>query len=269
MTTYAKHQQRVLDLLRKLETEARTKFAVDISVEGSFANVLKGCFCKSYEFAIVAHGELNEGLAFFIAPTLRGICEDFIALRYVREKKESAERDRLLLAKALQQTHAAAQNQQMFFRNVRPHQPVFTYHRRPSEPTKGLPPVKNMAAEVNLADIYDFIYAVTSDIVHFNPRIVIRNAWGDSPVFHHSCKNFDLYYQAFCRVYGLYFLCLFVGSFSSDIALSAEFVDSIHKLRESLDEEPRWPEAVTFEEMNIKPPSSFQRLLSGSFHEQK
>jgi hypothetical protein len=38
-----------------------------------------------------------------------------------------------------------------------------------------------MANQVNLKRFYDFIYAVTSEIVHFSARIALRSGWGESP----------------------------------------------------------------------------------------
>lgn len=120
--------------------------------------------------------------------------------------------------------------------------------------------------EVELDDIYDFIYAITSDVVHFNPRVILRNAWGETEDrFEYSVSNFDLYYAAFCQTYGLFFICEYARAFSTELSFSNEYLLGISKLEETLSEQLRWPEAVTFEEMNIKGPSEILRILTKMF----
>jgi hypothetical protein len=256
----------VLEVLARLDADVRVRTQVDISVEGTFGNVLKGCFSKAYEFVRLAHEDLRPSAAFFIAPTLRGICEDFIALKYLHQKRTPSERDNILMAKAMNQLATAVEKQVAFFKHVRPHQPVVALDPTPQFPAVNLPPARNMATEVGLDDLYDFVYAITSDVVHFNPRIIIRNAWGDHPKFSHSTSNFDPYYRAFCRIYGVYFLCLFSVAFAKEIGLSTESLRLIAELETALNDEIRWPEAVTYEEMNLAPPSYVTRVLLKSAH---
>src|SRR5262245_1529751 len=108
-------------LLARLEPELRARTSVDISLEGTFAIVLKGCFLKAYEFARLAHNPLEPGVAFFIAPSLRGVCEDFIALKFLYQQRARGERDELLTARAMNQLATAAEKQVAFFKRARPY----------------------------------------------------------------------------------------------------------------------------------------------------
>jgi hypothetical protein len=119
-----------------------------------------------------------------------------------------------------------------------------------------------MAKDVGLGDLYDFVYAVTSDVVHFNPRVIIRNAWGSSKErFDHSVQNFELYYADFCQTYGLLFLCEFTKSFGNELSLSEGYREEVAQIERELNDKLRWPEAVTFEEMNMKDPGTIIRIV--------
>jgi len=252
----------LLPQLIAVEVETRERCVVDLDADGTYSNVLKGCFVKSFEYAVFCRSLGPDKRAFFVAPALRGICEDFIALRYLQAKRTPAERDDLLKNKMMSLVFDGAAKQLKFFQNRRPFQPVFSGQPKSPLPKVSLPPTRNMAVEVGLDDLYDFMYAITSDVVHFNPRVIIRNAWGDTKKrFQHSVGNFDVYYADFCQTYSLFFLCEFVRAFSVELSFSGEYLKSIGKLEEWLTEKLRWPEAVTFEEMNIDGPAEVLRLL--------
>jgi hypothetical protein len=247
--------------LQALEEETRNRCAVNLNNDGMYANVLKGCFIKCFEFAVSSHALEPNSHAYFLAPTLRGICEDFIALSYLQAKKSPTEREQLLTNRTFSLISEAASKQQAFFKKRRAFQPVFSGKLEVSPPKTTLPPTRNMATEVALDDIYDFMYAITSDVVHFNPRVIIRNAWGKDKVqFDHSVNNFDMYYAEFCRTYSIFFLCLFARAFLTELTFSSEYIAVIAKLEARLEEKLRWPEAVTFEEMNIKGPGDVIRI---------
>lgn len=252
----------LISTLLSVEVETRERCVVDLNSDGTYSNVLKGCFVKSFEYAIFCRSLGPGKYAFFVAPALRGICEDFIALRYLQAKKIPAERDDLLKNKMMSLVFDGAAKQHKFFQNRRPFQPVFSGQSKSALPKASLPPTRSMAVEVGLDDLYDFMYAITSDVVHFNPRVIIRNAWGKTKEqFQHSVGNFDIYYVDFCQTYSLFFLCEFVRAFSVELSFSSEYLKSIGKLEEWLAEKLRWPEAVTFEEMNIDGPAEVLRLL--------
>lgn len=50
-------------------------------------------------------------------------------------------------------------------------------------------------------------------------------------------------------------------TFGTELGLDASFLATIARLRKELDREFRWPEPVTFEEMNVQPPSP---ILTGA-----
>jgi len=130
--------------------------------------------------------------------------------------------------------------------------------------------MKDMAIRTALVDLYEFIYAVSSDCVHFNPRIIVRNAWGDGKCsFEHSTKNFEDYYSALCKVYGIYLLSFFLREFSQELGLSPDTQPLIDSLSIKLSRELRWPEAVTYEEMNKPGPTDADRVLMRAMHTAK
>ncbi|WP_439588208.1 DUF5677 domain-containing protein [Hydrogenophaga sp.] len=245
-----------------IEQETRDRCVVNLNVDGTYANVLKGCYVKCFEFAVFSRSLKPNSHAYFLAPALRGICEDCIALRYLQSRKPPNERDELLMNRMLSLVFDAAAKQQAFFQKRRAFQPVFSGKLKVALPKAALPATRNMASEVGLEDVYDFMYAITSDVVHFNPRVIIRNAWGkDKERFDHSVKNFDVYYADFCQTYGIYFLGLLARAFQAELGFSATYMSTVAKLEAWLDEKLRWPEAVTFEEMNIKGPSEVLRIV--------
>ncbi len=127
-----------------------------------------------------------------------------------------------------------------------------------------------MALKVHLKPFYDFIYAVTSEIVHFNVRIALRSGWGDSPrnvLF--STNNFCRYYLEFSHFYSLYLLAMFCRTFKRELDLSAKFMSEIAEIRALLDDRFRWPEAATFEEMNLKNPNAILRAVLKVAHFEK
>jgi len=123
-------------------------------------------------------------------------------------------------------------------------------------PQKKLPPMEQMAIKLGMREEYDYFYRVTSDVVHFNPRIALRSGWGPDPKrSQFSMVNFARYYLGFCQVYSVMLFTMMARAFAKELTLSKAFREGITKLEKDLDGEMRWPEAVTFEEMNQKPPS--------------
>ena len=59
------------------------------------------------------------------------------------------------------------------------------------------------------------------------------------------------YYLAMCRVYGSYLFCLYFEFFGQFLRLNQEEKSAVRELRKYLLSLPRWPEMITFEEMNI------------------
>jgi uncharacterized protein DUF5677 len=131
-----------------------------------------------------------------------------------------------------------------------------------------LPSVAYMARASGLSALYKYLYAATSKWVHFNPGILSRMGWGPESStgapFRFSTKNFSLYYIEFNRFYGALLLTEFVDKLHNALNLPPEVDAYIHELRIYTEEYVRWPEVVTYEEMNVRPPSQLNRLLSSS-----
>lgn len=128
-----------------------------------------------------------------------------------------------------------------------------------------LPPIDQMADKVGLRAVYDYFYRVTSDIVHFNPRIAFRMGWGSNPEI--TTRNFCRYYLDFSQVYSAYLFCLLCNTFQADLGFSSSFMIMLKKIEEHLKGITRWPEAVTYEEMNQRGPGPLERIILKVAHE--
>jgi hypothetical protein len=181
----------------------------------------------------------------------------------------------------------ATEVQAKFFNHQRPFQPILkgkaqSLIERQSEKAKytdigiragltsikdKLPPVEQMALKVGLKEIYDFFYRVTSETVHFNVRVALRNGWGPIPEHvHFGTRNFCRYYLFVNQVYGVFLFCLMCETFEAELKLTPKFMLAINNLKKCLDEMLRWPEPVTFEEMNIEGPNEIMRIVLRMAH---
>jgi len=251
--------------------------------QGLFQGVLRAAFIRSFEFTNSVQkytlDQANEE-SFFLSAALRGICEDLIVLKFIRRLRRK-DRDEVVKIRMLVSTADAIAKQAAFFRKSRPFQPVIQkFIEQPQldleksrltvigqqsrlwNTSNKLPPVEQMARQVNLGQFYEFIYAVTSEIVHFSVRIALRSGWGDVPKHvNFSTKNFSRYYLEFSQFYSMYMLTKFCRTFRKDLHLSDAFMDAINEMEETLDESLRWPEAVTYEEMNQQNPNELMRAV--------
>jgi hypothetical protein len=270
-------------LLEMIKGEALSKAHFDLLREGMYRGALKAAFIRSFEFARFIHrrkpNEADEG-AFFLSAALRGVCEDLIALKFIRLLKRK-ERDEVIQIKMLWATSEAAAKQAQFFRKNRPFQPVLTGLLDPAKlsdakdrltvigqqssfwnTSRKLPPIEQMARRVRLKSFYDFIYAVTSEVVHFSVRIAFRSGWGRLPMkARFSAKNFCGYYLEFSQFYSAYLLAKFCHAFRKDLRFSDDFIEVIEEMENGLHDRLRWPEAVTFEEMNQQNPNELLRTV--------
>ncbi len=116
-----------LDLLNGLRDEFRRIGELRIG-EGDtwFEGVKRAAIIKSFEFCLEVYTDDETGNPFFLAPTLRGICEDLIAVAFLQYLPEK-ERDRAAILKAIIASIEASEKQERFFNKVRPWQPVVTY----------------------------------------------------------------------------------------------------------------------------------------------
>lgn len=159
---------------------------------------LKSAFVRSYDFARLAHRvpfrRADEG-SFFMTAGLRGICEDIIALKFIAQFPKSLRQEVVLLEMSAG-VRKAIRAQTEFFKRERPFQPVLT-SRAGGDGSKEkqqyasiaartglrmirdkLPAIEQMAVNVGLRELYDYFYRVTSETVHFNVHVALRNGWG-------------------------------------------------------------------------------------------
>ena len=76
-----------------------------------------------------------------------------------------------------------------------------------------------------------------------------------------SSSHMGPYYLAVNQVYGSYLLCLYFEFFGEFLEPSQEEENAIAELRKYLLERPRWPEMVTFEEMNVPDPLAKYNII--------
>ena len=240
---------------------AVSKFSVG---EDLFNQTAIAALVKSYEFNCIINKHACDNI-FPMISSLRGICEDYIVLRYIFSELPN-NKDQIIHLMVSEDTYASSIVQWKFFEKYHPNQVLYykvdfpqkrdeckdklrnltKSHRRQS-----LPSVKDMANKTGLNELYEYIYHATSAYVHYNPHILLRMGWGNLPEITYSTRNFDTYYKHFACFYGAYLfkeLCVWMISIGLlDNAIEA----GIQKIVKLLGEEPYWPEIITFEEMNI------------------
>jgi hypothetical protein len=126
-----------------------------------------------------------------------------------------------------------------------------------------LPSTAFMARKTDLQWLYDYVFAGTSSLVHFDPGQLMRMGWGplgEGPMVF-DIKNFNVYYQRFGEFYSL---LLLIGLFKRTL-FSKEFQNDVRQIIEAIEAELmdtlRWPELITFEEMNQPPPNEVFQIL--------
>lgn len=280
--------QSLLDELRPTLSGITKASIQDVGIYGC---ALRASLAKNFEFADFVNRNPPPDHGFFITSTLRGICEDLIVLSFVAalSPADRNEAVSLLMAKNVADGIAA---QSAFFKAQRPWQPVLNPPAETSTDTEARlkelaktlgwtgrqswPTVWFMAKASSLLPLYSYIYAATSKWVHFSPHILLRMGWGGKldnvgHVGHETewsftTSNFAQYYAEFNQVYAILLLLHLVRGPAAGIIPSG--ADSIiESLQSHLDSPLRWPEDVTFEEMNLKSPSSLQRILLRTAHE--
>lgn len=270
-------------LLGSVRPEVIRKAECRLARDGVFRAVLKSAFVRAHGYAEYANSpRLKSGPdAFFGSAALRQCCEDLIALKFLAALGRT-DRDAVAGALMVLSTSRAWEKQDLFFRRNRPFQPIIAPAFSPGQvtgakrrldeigtrtglwSTKGkLPPIEQMAAAAHLSELYEYLYAATSECVHFNVRVSLRFGWGDpaTGLFSFSPANFAEFYSEFTRVYAAYVWVEFCRAFRSSLGLSEELMDAAGEIELSLESVRRWPELVTFEEMNV--PQNRNIVLQG------
>jgi hypothetical protein len=272
-----------------LEAEVKEVASASLATDPLHSILARACLAKTFEFNQFLAGHASEHQSFFFTATLRGICEDIIALKYFKDCVDPADTQTILQAWIHLQYLEGVDAQTQFFNANRPHQPVlkngnvgsrmeetinrirayrkkFNWRRTP-------PTTQQMAEASGLGPLYDYLYDATSRVVHFSPSVLLRMGWGPEnkpdATYHFSSENFFRYYSQFNEFYGVYLFVLFFDIMKDQLGLSEKFSNAVEDLRSYLNDCWRWPEMVTFAEMNLPEPSPILYALGRLMHDQQ
>ncbi|HEX8521679.1 MAG TPA: DUF5677 domain-containing protein [Tepidisphaeraceae bacterium] len=247
--------------------------------DGFFISCVRAALAKNFELNtfIQAH---DAGIHdFAITASLRGVCEDIIALRFIGTfaKQHREEAVAVLMLKSVMEL---LQEQTKFFEKYRPSQPILDANNVAAEihnlrlrlrqmrksyrwkKHREWPSVQEMAEFTHLRPLYDFLYAATSCFVHFSPSNLIRMGAPVQDQLQFSTSNFTEYYHAFNCLYGLFLFITFCTKFSAMLGIREEIRPHIEQLIRLTDEEIRWPELITIEELNLPSVSKMLRVMA-------
>ena len=291
--------EKPLELLQQLAPHISEIARATPNESTEYDQLLRAALAKCFEFSLYIFEDEDSKHSFFSLPTLRGICEDLISLKYFAEKVDAVDREEILLAFAALNIFDGLKRQTTYFEKNRPLQPILKdkklypdierynemekqkiksfknkYHWRRNYPT-----VEEMAKAAGLEELYNYLYAASSRAVHFTPHVLGRMGWTIESLpkdeksenignyeMQFSTQNFSRYYQEFCEFYSLQLLILFLETFSKYLEFNEELRELQSKIKMSLKRYIRWPELITFEEMNFKSPSSFMYTTLNMYH---
>lgn len=240
--------------------------------DGPYHIALTAAFTKSLAMQEVFLLPNDKTASFYLAPALRSLCEDLIVLGFIN-KHLSEDADvviRLLLDLDFQTTLHA---QEAFFNQFRPYQPTIKPKLPKSEIKKiksklkklhlsfisetdsFTPSVRQMAKSQGLLMLYDYLYNATSRLVHFSPGNLFRMCWGN-PNGEMTCEinALEKYYQKFIEFYATHLLCTLAHQFQTQLRISSEVQSFLNDRLTKVNQLTRWPELITFEELNAKNP---------------
>lgn len=273
----------VKGILDSIEPFVRRCATGNVKTDGFYLLSVRAAFAKTFEINRFLQSKEAALNAFAVTSALRGVCEDIIVLKFLGTftKRDRDEAVGVLMMKSVLEF---MQQQTAFFNKYRPSQPILEAKDVSAE-IQGLklrlrgfrksyrwkkhrewPSMREMAEATELLPLYDFLYAGTSSFVHFSPNNLIRMGkvvgGGERMVF--STSNFSDYYSAFNRFYGLFLFITFTTTFAGTLGCRGDIQAPVEKLMRHLDEELRWPELVTMEEMNVPEVSQMLRLMAHS-----
>jgi hypothetical protein len=285
----SKRSSGIRGVVSSIEKKLRESLIVvdgDDIAHDPFSCCLKAAISKCLDFNKSAHSHRKlDGEGYLFVSGMRGMCEDLIVLRFLAQIEDERRKEFLnaLIQKNFSDGIAA---QSKFFKANNSLQPVVGADISEQEigarvvasndRLRGackqmdfdrIPSVAKMARTVGLIATYEFIYFLTSNFVHFNPQALMRMGWGTVAEVEgnkrlsnvkFSTSHMGGYYRNLSKFYGTILLVGFVHLLKgipnfAAIDLTAE-LNQIDSAIAALD---RWPEAVTFEEMNIRPPLFF------------
>ena len=269
----------VREILNGMEELVAQTARGSTKADGFFLACVRAALAKNYEINKFIHNHKPGVHDFAVTASLRGVCEDIIALRFIATftKEHREEAVAVLMLKSVMEL---MQEQTKFFEKYRPSQPILETREVATEihnlrlrlrqmrksyrwkKHREWPSVQEMADFTGLRPLYDFLYAATSCFVHFSPSNLIRMGAPDADQLKFSTANFTDYYHAFNRFYGLFLLITFATKFSAMLGIKEEIKPSVEELMKRLDEELRWPELITIEELNVPAVSKMLRMMA-------
>ena len=275
-TRASKKQPNGLALFRALEDFASSAARGRMQAGRLFSPCVRASLSKCYDFNLYAWDNEKADGAFFALPTLRGICEEIIVLNYV-QRLPRGERDSLFIKLMAHEVHTRLATQEAFFSATRPLQPIlkvqlslaekaaledeiraiWRLHGWPHMDRGVIPPIRQLAEKQGgdiLVKLYDYLYRLTSGTVHFSVGGLLRTGWGDIPACTFSVQNFGGYYSAFARTYGAFMFCVYFELFRRLLRPGRDVQKRVDAIRDEILAVVRWPEMITFEEMNLPVP---------------
>jgi len=245
--------------------------------------LVRASIIKCYEFLKFVFLDENTPPYFIGTSYLRSIIEEIIVLKSV-QAIEPVMREKLLRCIQEMEVNNRILVQWEFFQRYRPFQPVIsranhidnamaeiqTIWQQSGWPNfkasskNVMPPVRQLAEKLapGILDIlYDFIYRLTSSNVHFSVQSLFRMSWGEikGDEFNGgiSVNNMSHYYETYCKVYGPLLFSFYFEFFGTELGSTQVEQTLIQSIRKQLIETVRWPELITFEEMNLSVPKAY------------
>lgn len=241
-----------------------------------FPLCVRASLAKCYEFNAYIWDTRRLDGAFFCLPTLRGICEEVIVLNYARRLPVRV-RDDLFPKLMAHDVYTRAATQEAFFAAARPLQPVLRLessrtrvhafedeirgiwraHGWPNMTRGVIPPIRQLAEREGgdvLATLYEYLYRLTSGTVHFSVGALLRTGWGSKTNCTFSVRHLNAYYSEFGRIYGAFLFCVYFELFGRLLRPGKAVRQRVGAIREFILSIVRWPEMITFEEMNLAIP---------------
>ena len=251
-----------------------------------FKSLIKASFVKCFEFNHFLSSSKEIKYPFFLLGTLRSMCEDLIALSYLKSLK-AKDREELIVFNLDFDIIKNLIVQQSFFNKynsgqivARPEQFAdeeyyqFVKNHLDSRTLKGeghklYPSVYKMAKDGKYLDLYNYLYHATSSLVHFKADTLLKLGWNRNAeekrkgIFHYSVHNYSEYYSKFNLAYGSLLFCEFVFNFSKQLNLPKSIISETKYFRSSFDLF-EWPEIMTFDHMNVQHPHELAKRFQRS-----
>lgn len=268
-----------------LEADMRQFRRVSVGGEIDFyTSVLAAAFTKLYDFCLWAlESDGDRGEHYWASAVLRGSTEDIIFLSAL-QKMSLADRNEMVRLRLVHEIENDIATQSEFFSEPRRFQSVLSPKPDAEQQLNnvldsmnsiwrkyrmdggriGLGNMRNLADTASIVGFYDYFYALTSRMVHFSPRVLMRQGWGNyqDGVLHaeYSASNFKHYYTAYVQTYSCLLLREFIERFNGDLTMPSAFDAAAARIDEVC-RKRRYPELVTYEEMNIEPPNPLLRAI--------